>query len=132
MSSFQNFFFQLRSVYAPMNVIPERGGGAEVGILIRHSSPREWLLTLWTGPRVRRFDFSLSLSRGREVLTVAYIPGRQGTSCTCFVSRWRRLLMLFMEEEVCNLIKLMRSSIHQPLFLTSVRRSPFLGVCIWY
>ena len=51
-----------------------------VGILIRHSSPRERLLTLWTSPRVRIFDFSLSLSRGREVLTVAYIPGRQGTT----------------------------------------------------
>ena len=39
-----------------------RGGG---GILIRHSCPREWLLTLWTRPRVRIFDFSLS--RGRAV-----------------------------------------------------------------
>ena len=36
------------------------GGGAGVGILIRHSCPREWLLTLWTRPRVRIFDFSLS------------------------------------------------------------------------
>ena len=72
------------------------GGWAGVGILIRLSSPREWLLTLWSSPRVRIFHFSLSLSRGQEVLTLAYIPGRQGTSC--FVSRWRRLLMLFRKK----------------------------------
>ena len=41
------------------------GGVAGLGILIRHSCAREWLLTLWTRPRVRIFDFSLS--RGRAV-----------------------------------------------------------------
>ena len=40
-----------------------RGEGRRAGlaILIKHSSPREWLLTLWIRPRVRIFDFSLSL-----------------------------------------------------------------------
>ena len=65
-----------------------RAGGG--GILIRHSCPRELLLTLWTHPRVRIFDFALS--RGRAVLTVAYIPGRLGMGC--FVSRWWRLLIV--------------------------------------
>ena len=78
----------------------------------------EWLLTLWPCPRVQIFDFSLS--RGRAVLTVTYIPGRLGMSC--FVSRLRRLLIFVQEEEVCNLIKSMRSSIHWPLFLTSFRQ----------
>ena len=32
------------------------------------------------------------------------------------------------EEEVCNLIKSMRSSIHPPLFLTSVRQLRCEGV----
>ena len=52
---------------APINVIPGMGGGGAGGggILIRYSIPREWLLTLWTRPRVRIFDFSLS--RGRAV-----------------------------------------------------------------
>ena len=51
---------------APINVIPGgEGGRAGVGILMRHSCPREWLLTLWTRPWVRIFDFSLS--RGRAV-----------------------------------------------------------------
>ena len=41
------------------------GGWAGVGILIRHSCSREWLLTLWIRPRMLIFD--LSLSRGRAV-----------------------------------------------------------------
>ena len=54
---------------APINVLPGgRGAGAGVGIFIRHTWPRKWLFTLWTRPRVRIFDFSLSLSRGRAVL----------------------------------------------------------------
>ena len=69
-------------------------------ILIRHSCPRDWLLTLWTRPRVRIFDFSLS--GGRAVLTVACIPGRLGTSC--FISSWMAAIADVQEEEVCNLI----------------------------
>ena len=34
-----------------------RGKAGGMVILIRHSCPRKWLLTLWTRPRVRIFDF---------------------------------------------------------------------------
>ena len=65
----------------PINVIPGvRGGDFDEALM-----PEGVALTLWTGPRVRIFDFSLS--RGQAVLTIAYIPGRLGISC--FVSRWQ-------------------------------------------
>ena len=48
-----------------LSMLSRGEGRAGLGILIRHSYPREWLLTLRTRPRVRIFDFSLS--RGRAV-----------------------------------------------------------------
>ena len=98
-----------------------RGGGRGLGILIRHSSPREWLLTLWIRPRVRIFNFSLSLSGVGKFFVVVLIYSRKtGHELFCF--KMAAIADVVQEEEICNLIKLIRSSIHPPLFLTSVRQ----------
>ena len=86
-----------------------------MGILIRHSCPREWLLTLWTRPRVRIFEFFPFLGSGSFDRSI--YSRMTGYELFCF--KMAAIADVVQEEEeVCNLIKSMRtSSIHPPLFL---------------